>query len=102
MGLDIVEVIMCSEDSFKLDLKDSSGRTVGDLFEAICSELKLPSGSSAPQADGITVPRVLPPKGGWTRETVWVKLVEICTDQPQVPSDEITYKADFVNDLGAD
>ena len=106
MGLDIVEVVMRCEESFDISLDTSrleEMRTVGDLFELICEQLSLPRGVEAPAVvDGSTIALVAVPAGGWSKNNVWLKLIRICTDQLQVKPDQVTYRARFVDDLGAD
>jgi acyl carrier protein len=106
MGLDIVEVVMRCEESFDVRLEPTrlgQMRTVGDLFELICEELKLPrEPATAAPKDVATLPPVVIPDEGWCRNSVWIKVVQICVDQLQVESAEVKYAASFVDDLGAD
>jgi acyl carrier protein len=106
MGLDIVEVVMRCEEIFAVRLEPirlEQMRTVGDLFELICEQLNLPGGATMrdPIA-GATLPLISIPAGGWSKDNVWTKLVEICVDQLQVEADQVKYAASFVDDLGAD
>jgi acyl carrier protein len=100
-----VELVIRCEESFSGSLEDrrlARSFTVGELFELICEQLGLPSGTGVPQpAHRVVVPRVLPPSGGWTRDTVWLKVVQICSDQLQIDPDDVTYSANFADDLGA-
>ena len=106
MGLDIVEVVMRCEEAFDVRLEPirlKQMRTVGDLFELVCERLNLPGG--APMREtiaGATLPLSAIPAGGWSKDNVWTKLVQICVDQLQVESDQVNYAARFVDDLGAD
>ena len=106
MGLDIVEVVMRCEEAFDVRLEPmrlEQMRTVGDLFELVCERLNLPGG--APMREtiaGATLPLIAIPAGGWSKDNVWTKLVQICVDQLQVESDQVNYAARFVDDLGAD
>jgi acyl carrier protein len=106
MGLDIVEVVMRCEESFDISLDTArleQMRTVGDLFELICEQLSLPHGLEPPAVvDGSTIHYTAAPAGAWSRDSVWLKLVRICTDQLQVKPDQVRYGASFVDDLGAD
>jgi acyl carrier protein len=106
MGLDIVEVVMRCEEEFDIQLEDwrlEHMQTVGDLFELICEQLHIPFGKDLPTPNsGAGVSLVLAPPGGWTRDTVWSKLVEIVIQQLQVRPDEVIYMARFGDDLGAD
>jgi acyl carrier protein len=106
MGLDVVELVLRCEEDFGVGLENDRlerVRTVGDLFELICEELKLPSGPDAPRPNRRTfIPLATEPTDSWNRESVWFKLVQICTDQLQVDEEDITYHASFLDDLGAD
>jgi acyl carrier protein len=44
MGLDVVELVMRCEEVFAIELRDEDMervQTVGDLYTAVCNELKL-------------------------------------------------------------
>ncbi len=79
-------------------------RTVGELFELVCEQLNLPGGAPMLCAANsmVTLPLIAIPAGGWSKDNVWTKLVQICVDQLQVESDQVNYAASFVDDLGAD
>ena len=106
MGLDIVEVVMRCEETFDVRLEPirlEQMRTVGDLFDLACEQLNLPIG--APMRDpmaGAALSLIAIPAGGWSKDSVWTKLVQICVDQLQVEPDQVKYAASFVDDLGAD
>ena len=106
MGLDVVELVMRCEEEFGVELENDrleGMRTVGDLFELICEQLKLPSGPGEPRpAQRRLIPVAMAPKEGLTRGPVWLKLVEIIADQLQIDPNEIKYEASFGDDLGAD
>jgi acyl carrier protein len=106
MGLDVVEVVMRCEEEFDIQLDDwrlEHMQTVGDLFELICEQLLLPFGQDLPTPkSGANVPLDVAVPGGWTRDTVWSKLVEIVIDQLQVKPDEVNYTSKFGEHLGAD
>lgn len=108
MGLDVVEVVMECEKTFEIELADwrlEKIRTVGDLFELVCEQLNLSGGVKAPKPvshEELVSPRVRPPSIGWTRDTVWVRLVRLVTDQLQVAPQDVRYSATFADDLGAD
>ncbi|HUB52096.1 MAG TPA: hypothetical protein VL986_08110 [Terracidiphilus sp.] len=106
MGLDVVELVLECESSFNIDLEDSKlgqMRTVGDLFELIYEQLHLPFGrDGSPPKNDADLPLVTSSAGGWTRDTVWERLVTVCEDQLEVSRDQITYAARFLEDLGAD
>jgi hypothetical protein len=105
MGLDIAEIVMRCEEVFDVHLESirlEEMRTVGDLFELICEQLKLPQGPPPPSftdAPRFSLGGI--PRGGGTRERVWTTVIFICADQLQTRSDEIWYAARFVEDLGA-
>jgi hypothetical protein len=105
MGLDIVEIVVECEKVFGVPLDDrelEQMRTVGELYELICEQLKLAFGPDAPRPrEAEPFPRTTPPFDGWTRDTVWSKLVAICVDQLQVHRDDVLYRTNFVDDLGA-
>jgi hypothetical protein len=105
MGLDVVEIVMRCEAAFDVHLESArleQMRTVSDLFELICEQLKLPKGPPPPSfTNAPRFPLRGVPPGGWTREQVWVTVLFICADQLQIRSDEIWYAASFVDDLGA-
>ena len=105
MGLDVVELVMECERKFDISLEDwklERMRTVGDLFELICEQLKLPFVAEPSQAVPEISSDVVSQLGGWTRRSVWSKLVRVCTNQLQVDEDEVKYNASFSEDLGAD
>jgi acyl carrier protein len=106
MGLDVVELVMRCEESFGISLENDrleSMRTVGDLFELICSQLAAPPSSDERQpANKARDLQAIATEEGWTRDAIWSELVRICVDQLQVTPDKITYSASFVDDLGAD
>jgi acyl carrier protein len=106
MGLDVVELVMRCEEEFGVELENDrleGVRTVGDLFEIICDEVKLPSGPNVPRpAQRQLIPVAAAPKEGLTRDPVWLKLVEIIAEELQIDPDEMKYEASFDDDLGAD
>ncbi|HWW23200.1 MAG TPA: hypothetical protein VNY78_04815 [Edaphobacter sp.] len=106
MGLDIVELVLRCEETFEIELEDwrlGQMRTVGDLYELICEQLGVPSGSLQPRpANRAAIPLAITPPEGWNRDTVWAKVVQMVVDQLQVGSEEVVYSADFGEDLKAD
>ncbi len=106
MGLDVVEVVLECEEKFDIQLEDwrlGQMRTVGELYELVCEQLQLPFGENAPSPKtGIGIPILLAPVGGWSRDTVWSNIVQICVDQLQTEEGEIRYDSRFSEDLGAD
>ena len=106
MGLDTLEIVLSCEKTFGVRLSDNElerAERVGDLFELICKELRIPSGDSAPQP---TMTDVFPPLSTfgaqWTRDTVWTQLVQICSRQLQIKPNGIEYSSSFKDDLRAD
>jgi hypothetical protein len=106
MGLDIVELVMRCEEEFEVQLEDwklGQMRTVGDLFEIICEQLRLPFGKDTPTPKiSDEIPFAGAPLSSWTRDAVWSKLVELCVDQLGLKRDEVQYMAKFMDDLGVD
>jgi acyl carrier protein len=106
MGLDVVELTLRCEEEFDVALENDRlerVRTVGDLFELICEKLGLPCGPDALRPIRRTfVPLATGPSEAWTRDSVWIKLVQIIIDQLQVDEEDVTYHASFLDDLGAD
>jgi acyl carrier protein len=109
MGLDIVELVMRTEEVFSITIEDSDAEqvhTVGDLYELVCKLLNV-----SPTPNPAPFPTIDQPPPGkhdplsiHTPEGIWIKLVVIIHDQLQVDVDvhEIRYNASFQNDLGAD
>ena len=55
MGLDAVEIVLRCEETFGIPIDDEQAgqiATVGQLFEHICAELHLPSGTAASTEPG--------------------------------------------------
>jgi acyl carrier protein len=106
MGMDFVELVLRCEETFGVALQDdrlSFAVTVGDLFELICEQLKLPCGPQAPRPiQGLLIPPPIAPNDAWTRDSVWFKLVEICVDQLRISPQEATYRTSFTGDLRID
>jgi acyl carrier protein len=106
MGLDVVEMFLRCEEDFAIALENDRlerMQTAGDLFELICEKLGLPFGSELPPPIGRQyVPRAGAPEAGWTRDTVWFRLVQIVIKQLQVAEEDVTYSARFLDDLSAD
>jgi hypothetical protein len=79
MGLDVVEIVMRTEEVFGITIADADAEqasTVGKLFEFICAELKLPTGTAAPDSPGLSrLNRPLDTRP-WTGEEAWATLVD--------------------------
>jgi acyl carrier protein len=106
MGLDIVELVIRTEEVFGITIENYDAekiRTVGDLYELVCKLLNV---SPTPDPDKLTGVHHPPSKYGplsqHTPENIWIKLVVTIHDQLQVDVSEIRYNATFQNDLGAD
>jgi hypothetical protein len=106
MGLDTFEIVLSCEKAFGVRLTDASlarAERVGDLFELICGELRIPSGGSLSEPQ---MADVIPPRSTlgtqWSRDTVWTQVVQICSRQLQMSPDEIAYSSSFKDDLRAD
>ncbi len=122
MGLDLVEVVMRTEEVFGISLPDeecSLVRTVGDLYRLVLEKLDLcysppiaeESGAAgdrptslrhhyaatANQSDSSHVPSPT-----WTAADVWRTLKALLQDQLQVDASEIKEQSSFAEDLGAD
>jgi acyl carrier protein len=106
MGLDIVELVIRTEEVFNITIDNYDAEkigTVGDLYELVCKLLHV---SPTPDPDKLTGIRHPPSRYGplsqQTPEDIWIKLVVTIQDQLQVDVSEIRYNATFQNDLGAD
>jgi acyl carrier protein len=107
MGLDIVELVMRTEEVFSIAIEDSDAgqvQTVGDLYELVCKLLNVSPtpNPKTPTTLGQPRPGKYDPLSIHTPEDIWIKLVVIIHDQLQVDVREIRYNASFQNDLGAD
>lgn len=106
MGLDIVELVLRTEEVFSITIEDSDAeqlRTVGDLYEQVCKLLNIsPTPNPAtPNALHKPPPNKHSPLKTYTADDIWIMLVTIVHDQFQVDVSEIRYNATFQNDLGA-
>ena len=107
MGLDTVELVLRTEETFVIDLPDDECAriiTVGDLYRAVLAKLNLPY---LPAAEAEALPyRVYISRTfhvePWTTPDVWANLKALILDQLQVPEDEIRESARFQDDLGCD
>jgi acyl carrier protein len=106
MGMDIVELIMRTEEVFGVTIDDTDAeqiQTVGDLYELVCKLLNVYPNPSPDQLTGThqiaSKYRLLDSQ---SPEDIWIKLVVTICDQLQVDPAEVRYDATFQNDLGAD
>jgi acyl carrier protein len=109
MGLDTVEIILRTEETFAVDLPDSECArvvTVGDLYRLILDRLNLPyqpvndieDGNIGSNRSGANVHSL----ASWTSADVWVTLKAIIQDQLQVDPDDIRESVTFIHDLGCE
>ena len=109
MGLDTVEIVLRTEETFNVDLPDDEcGKVVkvGDLYRLVLSKLELPYLASA-DIEGTGKGRDrshmrMPGLSSWTTADVWLTLKGIILDQLQVKVDDVTEEAAFLRDLGCD
>jgi acyl carrier protein len=109
MGLDLVELVLRTEEVFSVDLPDEECeliRTVGDLYRLILDKLKLPylpgseiEAQSLGMARALTRTMWLSP---WITPDVWLTLKAVIHDQLGVKASRITESATFLDDLGCD
>src|SRR5579872_2594493 len=109
MGLDTVEIVLRTEETFNINLPDDECSrivTVGDLYRLVLSKLELPY----VQAKEIEVGNAgrdrshlkMPSLPLWTPPDVWLTLKGIILDQLQVKEKDIKEEAAFLRDLGCD
>jgi acyl carrier protein len=108
MGLDVVELVMRCEEVFAIELHDEDMervQTVGDLYAAVCKELRFaPCVAPTLEAGKNRLPQKvlnLEPDV-WNAEDTWATLVAIFVDQLAVDEEEVVPSADIANDLRAD
>jgi acyl carrier protein len=109
MGLDIVEIVLRTEETFNVDLPDdecSQVITVGDLYRLVLSKLELPYvpakeievGGHGRNRSHLKMPSLL----SWSPPDVWLTLRGIIVDQLQVHEEDVKEEAAFLRDLGCD
>ncbi|ADW68596.1 acyl carrier protein [Granulicella tundricola] len=109
MGLDTVEIILRTEETFAIDLPDSDCaqvRTVGDLYRLVLEKLSLPyqpatETEAIPTAHNRSRLRTVTPFD-FTTPDVWLTLKALIIDQLQVKDSEVHEQATFIHDLGCD
>jgi len=101
MGLDLVELVMQTEETFAFTIPNEDAeevRTVGDLYRLTLARLEIPYEPAQLDARyhrrAITEP--------WSAPLVWATLRHVIVEQLQVEEDEIREESHFQNDLGAD
>ena len=109
MGLDLVEIVLESEEVFGISIPDDLAeqiRTVGDLYGTVCTQLRLPMPTTAPTKSGHSFLHSrlssLPSASPLTYEDIWATIVALIAEQLQVENQEIRYDASFQNHLGCD
>ena len=109
MGLDLVELVLRTEEVFSVDLPDEECeliRTVGDLYKLILDKLKLPyMPSSDIETQSLGTARALIGTmrlSPWTTPDVWLTLKAIIHDQLGIKASSIIESATFLDDLGCD
>lgn len=109
MGLDLVELVMRTEEVFAIDLPDEECervRTVGDLYRLVLDKLDL-TYVSASEVETEVLGRVAIVHSAlklteWTTPDVWLTLKAVIHDQLGVKPSHIVETARFVDDLGCD
>src|ERR1700753_1435542 len=109
MGLDTVEIVLRTEETFNVDLPDdecSKVVTVGDLYRLVLSKLDLSyvrtkeieAGTNGRDRSHLRLPSL----SSWSAPDVWVTLKGIIRDQLQVKEEDVNEEAAFMRDLGCD
>ncbi len=108
MGLDLVEIVLQTEETFNLNLPDDECeqiQTVGDLYRLVSSKLQLPHipGIEIETAGtGKSRMRSRTSLGTWSPPDVWLTVKAIVVEQLQVDEKDVKEEASFVKDLGCD
>ena len=101
MGLELVEILMETEEVFGISLPDDEAgqlATPGDLCDAVLRELRIRQSGAGPGrcvADNAEEARP-----AWTEEAVWAEIQRIVDGQVGIGADAIRRDAHFVRDLG--
>jgi acyl carrier protein len=109
MGLDTVEIVLRTEETFNIDLPDdecSRVVTVGDLYRLVLGKLELPyvqaneveAGNRGQDRSHLRMPSL----SLWSPLDVWLTLKGIIVDQLQVDEQDVKEEAAFLRDLGSD
>ncbi len=108
MGLDIVEIVLRTEETFTVDLLDhecAQVLTVGDLYRLVLRKLDLPYQPATDiefHVSGRDRSRTFRNVSPWTTPDVWTTLKALIQDQLQVPPEDVHEAAHFQHDLRAD
>lgn len=108
MGLDLIEIVLRTEETFTVDLPDhecADIHTVGDLYRLVLQKLDLPYQPATDvdsQVSGRDRSRTFLNVSPWTTPDVWTTLKALIQDQLQVPPEEVHEAAHFQHDLRAD
>ena len=109
MGLDTVEIVLRTEETFNIDLPDAECErivTVGDLYRLVLSKLELPyvqaneieAGTNGRDRSHLRMPSL----SSWSPPDVWRTVKGIIVDQLQVEGEDVKEEAAFSRDLGSD
>ncbi len=107
MGLDTVELVLRTEETFLIDLPDDECArifTVGDLYRAVLAKLDLPylplaEAEALPHRTHLSRTFHIHP---WTTPDVWANIKATIVDQLQIGEDEVRESARFQADLGCE
>jgi acyl carrier protein len=109
MGLDTVEIVLRTEETFNINLPDnecSQVITVGDLYRLVLRKLELPY-VRAKEIEAAEYGRNrshlrMASLFSWSPPDVWLTLKGIVVDQRQVSEENVKEEAAFQRDLGCD
>ena len=109
MGLDLVEIVLRTEETFGIDLPDAECErivTVGDLYRLVLSKLELPY-VQPKEIEAATIGQDrshlrITSLFSWSPPDVWQTLKGIIADQLQVQEEDVNEQAAFSRDLGCD
>jgi len=108
MGLDTVEIVLRTEETFNVDLPDDECGmvvTVGDLYRLVLSKLELPyvqANEVEAGTHGRDRSHLMPSLASWSPPDVWRTLKGVIVDQLQVEEEDVKEEAAFMRDLGCD
>jgi acyl carrier protein len=113
MSLDLVELVVRTEEVFSIDLPNSECeqvQTVGDLYRLVLIKLNLAYLPADEIESQLQAGRFIKDRSRlgmqsghlWTSGEVWVTLKATIKDQLQVDPDEVRESASFQYDLGCD